>query len=118
MFQLNLIYGAQAFIMLVFGAVAFVMSQSAQPSEESFASSLIYILVAVVIASLTGAHFIFDHDGSADKQRSFPENKIAEILNCSIDTICTSRVSRIICIGSKHTYRKPITLDGCCCLYY
>ena len=60
LFQLNLIYGAQAFFMLVFGVVAFVISQSTQPSEESFTGLLIYILVAVVITSLTGAYFLFN----------------------------------------------------------
>ena len=60
LFQLNLIYGAQAFFMLVFGVVAFVMGQSTRPSEESFAGLLIYILVAVVITSLTGAYFLFN----------------------------------------------------------
>lgn len=58
--QLRLIYGAQAFFMLAFGAVAFVLSQSTQHAEDSFANLLIYALVAAVIASLTGAHFIFN----------------------------------------------------------
>ena len=60
LFQLKLIYGAQAFFMFVFGAVAFVVSQSAQPQEESFSRLLLYILVAVVITSLTAAHFVFN----------------------------------------------------------
>ena len=60
LFQLNLIYGAQAFFMLVFGAVAFVVSQSAQPLEESFSRLLLYVLVAVVITSLTAAYFVFN----------------------------------------------------------
>ena len=60
LFQLNLIYGAQAFFMLVFGAVAFVVSQSAQPLEESFSRLLLYVLVAVVISSLTAAYFVFN----------------------------------------------------------
>lgn len=60
LFQLNLIYGAQAFFMLVFGAVAFVVSQSVQPLEESFSRLLLYVLVAVVITSLTAAYFVFN----------------------------------------------------------
>ena len=60
LFQLNLIYGAQAFFMLVFGAVAFVVSQSVQPLEESFSRLLLYVLVAAVITSLTAAHVVFN----------------------------------------------------------
>ena len=60
LFQLNLIYGAQAFFMLVFGAVAFVVSQSAQPLEASSSRLLLYVLVAVMITSLTAAHFVFN----------------------------------------------------------
>lgn len=46
--------------MLVFGAVAFVVSQSVQPLEESFSRLLLYVLVAVVITSLTAAYFVFN----------------------------------------------------------
>jgi len=60
LFQLNVIYGAQAFFMLVFGVVAYLVSQSTQHVEDSMESLLIYILVAAVIASLTGAHFAFN----------------------------------------------------------
>lgn len=60
LFQLNLIYGAQAFFMLVFGAVAFVVSQSTQPLEESFSRLLLYVLVAVIITSLTASYFVFN----------------------------------------------------------
>jgi hypothetical protein len=58
--QLHLIYGAQAFFMLLFGVIAFVVSQSTEHTEDSFARLLVYILVAAVIASLTGAHFVFN----------------------------------------------------------
>lgn len=59
LFQLNLIYGGQAFFILVFGAVVFLMNQSSPPTESPSATVMSYILVAVVIASLTTAHFIF-----------------------------------------------------------
>lgn len=59
-FQLNLIYGAQAIFMLIFGAVAFVMSQSAQPSEGPVDSLLLFVLGVIVVASLSGAHFTYN----------------------------------------------------------
>jgi hypothetical protein len=59
LFQLNLIYGAQAFVILMFGAVVFIINQSAEPSEGPYANLMIYILAAVVVTSLSAAHFIF-----------------------------------------------------------
>ena len=59
LFQLNLIYGAQVFFMLAFAVAAFVISQSTQP-DLRFATLLIYVLGAILIAALSGAHFIFN----------------------------------------------------------
>lgn len=60
LFQLNLIYGAQAFFMVVFGLIAFVMNQSTHNSDDSYNSLLLYTLVAVTIGSMMSAHFVFN----------------------------------------------------------
>jgi len=60
--QINLIYFAQAGMMLAFSAVVFALIYSGQfvpASDEGLTSNLTYVLIAVVIAGFSGAHFIY-----------------------------------------------------------
>lgn len=60
LFQLQLVYGAQAMTLLVFGLVAYTISSSKGAQIYQGENTLVYILAAVLIASLTAAHFLFN----------------------------------------------------------
>lgn len=60
--QINLIYFAQAGIMLAFAAVVFALIYSGYfipTTDEALTNTLSYLLVVVVVAGYAGAHFIY-----------------------------------------------------------
>jgi hypothetical protein len=78
--QINLIYFAQAGIMLVFAAVVFALVYSGQfvpTADQALADNLTYLLTAVVVAGYAGAHFLYRYmlsriDKSKDLKQKMP----------------------------------------------
>ena len=78
--QINLIYFAQAGVMLAFAAVVFALVYSGQfvpTTDEELTNNLTYLLVAVVIAGYAGAHFVYRHmlsriDKSKELKKKMP----------------------------------------------
>lgn len=56
--QLNIIYGAQVFTLIMFGTIGFALRPKVNPDPE-FSTILHYALAALLVLSLFGAHFIF-----------------------------------------------------------
>lgn len=59
LFQLQLIYGAQAMTLLVMGIAAYFITAEG-PQNYQMDNGLVYALAAVVIVALTAAHFLFN----------------------------------------------------------
>ena len=78
--QINLIYFAQAGMMLAFSAVVFALIYSGQfvpTSDDGLTNNLTYVLIVVVIAGFAGAHFIYRHmlsriDKTKDLKKKMP----------------------------------------------
>lgn len=60
LFQLQLIYSAQAMTLFVFGIVAYFIATSTESESIQPENILIYILAGIVIFSLSAAHFVFN----------------------------------------------------------
>lgn len=60
LFQLQLIYGAQAMAVLVFGVVAAFIGPSAQPEAVYSPTIMIYVLGGAVVVALSASHFVFN----------------------------------------------------------
>lgn len=62
--QINLIYFAQAGMMLVFGIVVFVLVYTGMfvpTTDEKLTNNLTYVLMIVVVAGFSAAHFLYRH---------------------------------------------------------
>ncbi len=60
LFQLQLIYGAQAMAVLVFGVVAAFIGSSAQPEAVYSPTIMIYVLGGAIVVALSASHFVFN----------------------------------------------------------
>ncbi len=56
--QLNIMYGAQAMVVIVFSGIAMAM-RNQENIDHELTQLLLYVLAGILIITLTGAHFIF-----------------------------------------------------------
>lgn len=86
--QLNLIYFAQAAMMLIFAAIVFALNYFGKitgSQDEATASLFNYILLAVVVIGFSSAHFLYGYlvskiDQSLPLQKKMPKFTGAVIL--------------------------------------
>jgi len=75
--QLNMIYFAQAGVMLIFAGVVFALvflGKMAVSNDESFSQAMTFMLVAIVVVGFSASHFLY-HSMLSKIDRTLPLNK-------------------------------------------